>query len=864
MTVENDARPIVGLTAYVTTGGRTESAHYAGALHFIEHLVFKGGTKRFAPTEFRKRIATLGDENGGWTWDDEIQFGFEVPVAAFDEALDIFAESLLELKFTEDWFESERKVVLQEIEKVSENPWHRVWDAFDQQMFSRHPYRRPVIGTESSIRSQTLAELEAYYRQRFTPNHLQLSLVGDFDTAEVVDTIRQRFAKYQPGPDSFELPPAEVTEPPLSQLTPKRHELQYGTGGVARLLAGFRTPGASHADTAGLLVLAELLDSASYGLGASLYRNEQWVSSLGVGHSYMVDHGQFTVRAELPVAKTGAVAAWLEAYLTSIAASSFTQDAVREAAQRVLLRRLRNWEQFGSQAQELGFMLERMGYDSMAQLTARILAQTPKSIARVAHQYFVPNAYVEVLQLPKGMARSPVQSIETVRSNSVTSIPAVEMLLSPPQSPNAGWDVSEQQSVNGVTWYRLENGFELIVKPSDANPTVTAVAHVAGGQWVEPKGKPGIGALTARTLTSGSKHLSVAEWDRILEAYGLESTTEIDLGDRSNVNRNVFMRDGTTYAVGGTRSQLPLVIGLVGEALFRPTFPEREVHKAKQGLLTEITTLQSDNLEFLKQEFYRHVFPGHPYGRPTIGTKRSISQLSVTDVREHHRRSFSPDRTTLAVVGPVAPRAVMRAVIESMADIAIAPLGPILTDVEPLPPTKTQQSVHLKRNQKCINFGRPSLPARHKDFEVLEVLMTVARGYHFYKYVYDLGVSYRSWVRLWPHRERSTWIMENDIAQAGFEKTLEEIRGDVRRYAAGFASKADVDVARRRLLNRNLLDGQRTVYSAVELARSNALGRGWQGPAHRLQRLRAVTTRQVQEMAKDIFGAKPVYEVVLQ
>ena len=106
--------------------------------------------------------------------------------------------------------------------------------------------------------------------------------------------------------------------------------------------------------------------------------------------------------------------------------------------------------------------------------------------------------------------------------------------------------------------------------------------------------------------------------------------------------------------------------------------------------------------------------------------------------------------------------------------------------------------------------------------------------------------------------------MENDIAQAGFEKTLEEIRGDVRRYAAGFASKADVDVARRRLLNRDLLDGQRTVYSAFELARSNALGRGWQGPAHRLQRLRAVTTRQVQEMAKDIFGAKPMYEVVLQ
>ena len=98
VTVEDHNHPIIGAAAFVTTGGRTETSDYTGALHFIEHLIFKGGTKRFPPTTFRKTIAALGRENGGWTWDDEIQFGFEVPRESFSEALDVLTDSLMELQ----------------------------------------------------------------------------------------------------------------------------------------------------------------------------------------------------------------------------------------------------------------------------------------------------------------------------------------------------------------------------------------------------------------------------------------------------------------------------------------------------------------------------------------------------------------------------------------------------------------------------------------------------------------------------------------------------------------------------------------------------------------------------------------------
>ena len=69
----------------------------------------------------------------------------------FSEALDLFTESLLELEWNERWFEDERQVVLQEIEKVGERPWHRIWNAWDALTFSKHPYGRAVIGDATTI-----------------------------------------------------------------------------------------------------------------------------------------------------------------------------------------------------------------------------------------------------------------------------------------------------------------------------------------------------------------------------------------------------------------------------------------------------------------------------------------------------------------------------------------------------------------------------------------------------------------------------------------------------------------------------------------------------------------------------------------
>ena len=860
--VENHAHPVIGLTAYVTTGGRTESAHYAGALHFIEHLVFKGGTRRFPPTAFRKRIAALGDESGGWTWDDEIQFGFEVPKKNFAESLDIFAESLLELDWSERWFEDERKVVLQEIEKVSERPWHRLWTAWDALAFTRHPYRRAVIGDAATVKAQTMLELHRYYRDRFVPNHLVLVVVGDFQPKVMLRRIEDRFAKYPKGITSFELP--DVAEP--EQRAARRSESEYAGTASVRFLLGFRTPGANHPDTPGLLLLAQLLNSPTEGLPAWLTRGKQWVISINAEHTFMVDYGHLVIQGEVEPENAAAVLAWLRGYVTGLGDRPFSALAVREAGRTLLTQRARDWEGFGDQAQGLGFWIERMGPEAAQRSTTQMLAQTPGSLAAIAGRYLKPERVVETVLKPPGTRFGPAKAVSSPRPAPTAPHLSAAVWNRPAAAP--AWTFRKVGEQDGVVAYEMSSGLRLLVKASKASDLVSVVSWTAGGQWVEPADKAGVAVLTARLLISGTRNLVQAQWDRLLSSQAISVAAALRFGERAHSPRNVHARDGATLAFSGTRAQTPALIGMMGEALIRPVFPASEVAKGQRVLLTEIESLREDNLEFIKQRFYQHAFgKTHPYGRPTIGTADTVRALSQADVVAYHRSAYASDRVTVAVVGPVDPEGVAQLVATRWSDAPVRRAGPLPEPNQPLAhkqPHLRDEVVELGKDQWCVNVGAPTLAAADPRFAVAEVLTAIVRGRHFYKYVYELGVSYRSWIKLWAHRTSSVWILENDVARDGFEDTLKKMREDLTEYGTGRFLPIDVELARTRLINRSILDNQSNLLTAFQLARGVGLGRPFDHLSRRVRALEQVTLEAVNALARELFDEGVRYELILR
>jgi predicted Zn-dependent peptidase len=350
----SDAHPIVSVQLFVATGGRTEDEYYQGSLHYIEHLVFKGGTPNLAPTQYRKTMSLLGRESGGWTWDDEINFGFEVPVENFEEALGVFREALLDLEFTEEWFEDEKRVVLQEMTRGREQPDNLIWEAWGETAYEVHPYRRSVIGTEKAIRELDMRKTFDYYRDRFSPNHMILSISGSFSVPEMLHAVDQVWGELEPGPESFEL---GLVEP--EQKGPRLRTDYLPQAQTAMMLTGVVGPGGRHEDIPALEMLTALMNDTSYGLPQYLIEQQKWVTSATAELYVKRDASDLTIQTRTEPEKHEAVAEFVEAFLFDFDATTIPEDIFEQVRREMLFSEAARRETNGDRAGRYGFLVSR-------------------------------------------------------------------------------------------------------------------------------------------------------------------------------------------------------------------------------------------------------------------------------------------------------------------------------------------------------------------------------------------------------------------------------------------------------------------------------------------------------------------------
>ncbi|MBZ0267068.1 insulinase family protein, partial [bacterium] len=371
----SDAHPVVAVSCFVTTGGRTEDEYYQGSLHYIEHLVFKGGTPNMEPTQFRKKMSLLGRESGGWTWDDEINFGFEVPKQNFREALGVFREALLDLQFEEQWFEDEKRVVLQEMTRGREQPDQLVWESWAEMAYQAHAYRRSVIGTEKAILELDMDRTYQYYKDRFAPNHMILSVSGDFDVAQMLHAIDEEFGLLDKGPESFEL---GITE--SEQLGPRMRTDYLPQANTALTLTGVVTPGGAHGDVPALEMLAELMNDRSYGLPQYLVEQHKWVQSVTADLYVKKDAGDFTVMTRCDPEHHAAVDSFVSAFVLDFDVMAIPEEIFEQTRRQMLFEEASERTSATDRAGRFGFLVSRRGLEEAAGLEDRYAALTREDV----------------------------------------------------------------------------------------------------------------------------------------------------------------------------------------------------------------------------------------------------------------------------------------------------------------------------------------------------------------------------------------------------------------------------------------------------------------------------------------------------
>src|SRR6516165_9985462 len=182
----------VALGIWVGVGSRDEDTEYAGATHYLEHLLFKGTRKRTA-LEISAAMDAVGGEMNAFTAKEYTCYYARVLDADLPLAIDVLSDMVTDSLIEPRDVDAERNVILEEIAMNDDEPSDTVHEAFTSRLFGDTPLGRPILGTADSINAITRGQINEHYVTRYTPPQLVVAAAGNLDHDTVVAEIRAAF-----------------------------------------------------------------------------------------------------------------------------------------------------------------------------------------------------------------------------------------------------------------------------------------------------------------------------------------------------------------------------------------------------------------------------------------------------------------------------------------------------------------------------------------------------------------------------------------------------------------------------------------------------------------------------------------------
>jgi len=195
----------VAFGIWAGVGSRDEDLAHAGATHYLEHLLFKGTSRRSA-LDISAAIDAVGGELNAFTAKEYTCYYARVLDADLPLALDVLADMVTSSLIEPKDVDAERGVILDEIAMNDDDPSDTVHEAFAAQLLGDTPMGRPILGSVDSINAITRDQIAGHYAARYKPQNLVVAAAGSLDHAEVVDLTRSAFGAVLTG-EAGPLPP---------------------------------------------------------------------------------------------------------------------------------------------------------------------------------------------------------------------------------------------------------------------------------------------------------------------------------------------------------------------------------------------------------------------------------------------------------------------------------------------------------------------------------------------------------------------------------------------------------------------------------------------------------------------------------
>ena len=215
------------LGLFVKTGSRDESMDVNGVSHFLEHMMFKGSDK-YTWEDVNRIFDEMGARYNAFTSQEMTAYYANV-LPEFTERTVEHLSHLLRPALRDTDFDTEKKVILEEIAMYLDDPGHRLYERLMEAHFGNHPLSMSILGSPESIQKLRRDEMERYFRRRYGPRNMVLAATGKLQFDEIVALAEKYCGTWSPV-DAPRQQPSPMYKPQKLELSDPKLNRQYTMG----------------------------------------------------------------------------------------------------------------------------------------------------------------------------------------------------------------------------------------------------------------------------------------------------------------------------------------------------------------------------------------------------------------------------------------------------------------------------------------------------------------------------------------------------------------------------------------------------------------------------------------------------------
>ena len=204
--------PVAHCGFFINTGTRDEDDNEHGMAHFIEHLLFKGTKKRKA-FHVLSRLDDVGGELNAYTTKEETCVHASFLKEYYERTIELISDIVFHSTFPEKAIESEKDVIVDEINSYKDSPSELIFDEYEEYFFLNHPLARNILGKAKYLKKYGRANILAFINKTYNTDQMVFTSVGNITFSKLVkffekhfkdipsnirDTTRTPFLSYQP------------------------------------------------------------------------------------------------------------------------------------------------------------------------------------------------------------------------------------------------------------------------------------------------------------------------------------------------------------------------------------------------------------------------------------------------------------------------------------------------------------------------------------------------------------------------------------------------------------------------------------------------------------------------------------------